>query len=67
METQESLNDSMTNPPVDPTLDPPEESNDRLNEEISQFPDFSRSQANNDEEARQQSESRSTDKLASIY
>ncbi|TIC06510.1 hypothetical protein E3Q16_01084 [Wallemia mellicola] len=61
-ETQESLNDSMANPPVDPTLDPPEESNDRLNEELSQFPDFSRSQANNEEEARQQSEKKSAEK-----
>lgn len=57
----------MANPPVDPTLDPPEESNDRLNEELSQFPDFSRSQANDEEEARQQSESKSTEKLAYIY
>lgn len=52
----------MANPPVDPTLDPPEESNDRLNEELSQFPDFSRSQANTEEDARQESEDKSAEK-----
>ncbi|EOR04145.1 hypothetical protein E3P92_00086 [Wallemia ichthyophaga] len=41
--TQQDLNNRTNSPPNDPTLDPPQEDNELLNQQLAQYPDFSRS------------------------